>query len=817
MKNFFKRSLSVILCVVLLAATLVTVVPEISTDVSAATYRTAANGPSSSYKGSKYYQHFQRITLTGDGRTDAVALALSQLGYHEGASVYDMDGISSSSGNYTEFNYNMGDWGSNYTYEWCATFCSWALYQSQCTNQNSMSDWARKHIGDANYVWREVGCPSWIQNLKATGMWKYSQYYGGSYKPQPGDLIFFRSGAHIGMVVYSDSSYVYTVEGNTSDAEGVEPAGGGVFFKRYALSSSSVDGYGVLPYKTNSSVQKIDYSGANPTSGLYISNAIKYVYSTATDSTVTAYMPRFTLFEVTEIASNGRLKATYTDTSGATVTGWILNSSDRVIQLTASKRSAKDLLGQSIAAAANTRYDKYTVADLTALRNTYNEAVALYNNSSASESSLTAMKTKLDNAINNTLATKEVLVSVGKSYIVPDGGRTDKYVDDGKRLTDGAKTEADGGTEKFSGFNLAVENTTLDVVVDLGGNVSSNAYRIYTAKCADWGIACPEQIEVSVSNDGKNFTSIGSTTVKNHTNASDKWNMFTMTVNTDTTRTERYIKFTITKGTYVNASSETVSSNHIWLQEVAVMNNPAAASGEVYVTGFNKYITSGDTVIYTPDQGTITAADHNIRYTTNVVADWNGSKYVISSITQGFGADTPSITLKSNQILIAAHNWELGTEDPVIGSDANTRRLKDAFVGDELVLTNINVGNKSLAAAPSIRVVSKHTHDNGSWTTLEDGTKERRCTTCGTLLETVKPSPEPKPDPDPDPVVSIGDVNNDGAINQYDYILVKRHYFETRTLTGDEFARGDVNKDAKVDQYDYILIARHYFGTYTIG
>ncbi len=65
--------------------------------------------------------------------------------------------------------------------------------------------------------------------------------------------------------------------------------------------------------------------------------------------------------------------------------------------------------------------------------------------------------------------------------------------------------------------------------------------------------------------------------------------------------------------------------------------------------------------------------------------------------------------------------------------------------------------------------------------------------------------------------IVLGDVNADGAIDQYDYILVKRHYFETRLLTDEEFVRGDVNKDGKVDQYDYILIARHYFGTYVIG
>ena len=67
------------------------------------------------------------------------------------------------------------------------------------------------------------------------------------------------------------------------------------------------------------------------------------------------------------------------------------------------------------------------------------------------------------------------------------------------------------------------------------------------------------------------------------------------------------------------------------------------------------------------------------------------------------------------------------------------------------------------------------------------------------------------------PEYALGDVNDDGKIDQYDYILVKRHYFETRILTEDEAIRADVNRDGKVDQYDYILIARHYFGTFVIS
>ena len=82
----------------------------------------------------------------------------------------------------------------------------------------------------------------------------------------------------------------------------------------------------------------------------------------------------------------------------------------------------------------------------------------------------------------------------------------------------------------------------------------------------------------------------------------------------------------------------------------------------------------------------------------------------------------------------------------------------------------------------------------------------KACSVCGCTLAPDKPTPE----------YMLGDVNNDGKIDQYDYILVKRHYFETRTLTADEFSRADVNGDTKVDQFDYILIARHYFGTFVI-
>ncbi len=63
----------------------------------------------------------------------------------------------------------------------------------------------------------------------------------------------------------------------------------------------------------------------------------------------------------------------------------------------------------------------------------------------------------------------------------------------------------------------------------------------------------------------------------------------------------------------------------------------------------------------------------------------------------------------------------------------------------------------------------------------------------------------------------LGDVDGDGDIDQFDYLLVKRSYFNTYSLTEDEALRADVDCDGDVDQMDYLLIKRHYFETYVIG
>ncbi len=66
------------------------------------------------------------------------------------------------------------------------------------------------------------------------------------------------------------------------------------------------------------------------------------------------------------------------------------------------------------------------------------------------------------------------------------------------------------------------------------------------------------------------------------------------------------------------------------------------------------------------------------------------------------------------------------------------------------------------------------------------------------------------------PQYLLGDVDCDGDIDQYDYILAKRIHFNTFTPNDTQKLSGDVNKDGENDQYDYILIKRHHFKNYVI-
>ena len=338
---FKRKSFAFLLSIFLVCLTALLVTFTFNTQSKTAhadtvTYRSGANSVSTSYKNGRYYANLMQVPITGDGVTDVLAVAMSQMGYQESATDGSYSGESGGSGNYTEFNYNMGSYAASdgYHYAWCASFVSWSLLQSQCTSQNTMGAWCRNHYGDSNYIWREVGCPGWYTQLGQCG---YQRTRASGYIPKSGDLIFFYSSStsstigHIGIVVWCNGSTVYTIEGNTSSGTGVEANGGGVYYKSYAVSNTRIAGYGALPYKTNSSALKVDYSGAKKTAGLYMAKT-SFTVTTSSGSSYT--IPQYRMFKVNSI-SGSTANITY---NGANYTG-TLNSN--TIQISASTSASQ--------------------------------------------------------------------------------------------------------------------------------------------------------------------------------------------------------------------------------------------------------------------------------------------------------------------------------------------------------------------------------------------------------------------------------------------------------------------------------------------
>ena len=186
------------------------------------------------YLSSTYYENLLHLPRTGDRAFDAVAVALSQLDYHEGNSSADFDGENEAGNrNYTEYNHAFGQIGGTYGYAWCAAFVSWCLEEADAADS-------------AGGLF--ASCTLWVERLRELG--QYSTRSSG-YSPKAGDLIFFRSAGvsrasdHVGLVRYVKGGKVYTVEGNSSDQ---------VSLRQYVLSDTYIVGYGRPKYNSSYSL-----------------------------------------------------------------------------------------------------------------------------------------------------------------------------------------------------------------------------------------------------------------------------------------------------------------------------------------------------------------------------------------------------------------------------------------------------------------------------------------------------------------------------------------------------------------------------------
>lgn len=177
-----------------------------------------------------------------------LSVAEAEVGYLEKANNKNLDGKTENAGdkNYTKYARDLDAIPGFYNgrkqgYAWCDVFVDWCFVAA---------------------YGRDAALKLLCQPTKSAGAGcRYSRNY---YKakgqlfsaPQPGDQIFFwpknaiggPAVQHTGLVYKVDSTYVYTIEGNTSGASGVVANGGGVWRKKYRLDYNRIAGYGRPDY-----------------------------------------------------------------------------------------------------------------------------------------------------------------------------------------------------------------------------------------------------------------------------------------------------------------------------------------------------------------------------------------------------------------------------------------------------------------------------------------------------------------------------------------------------------------------------------------
>ena len=211
---------------------------------------------SQAYLESIYYERLVETEISGDYRNDVIAIARSQIGYHEGDSEADYGGGNANGSlNYTEYGRYFDSVGN----AWCSEFASWCIRMAGVPNiiVNSSSG---------------ANATTFTSNSQATyHQWDETIWGSGSYMPRKGDVILWVWNSFTGNVSENSSLSHTTLIENCSMSEGEirfsvvhGNSGGKVGTKVYVVNPSNghlSDGSGyvayfVAPDYENNEVQK---------------------------------------------------------------------------------------------------------------------------------------------------------------------------------------------------------------------------------------------------------------------------------------------------------------------------------------------------------------------------------------------------------------------------------------------------------------------------------------------------------------------------------------------------------------------------------
>lgn len=196
-------------------------------------------------------------------RRKVIALALAEVGSLEKKSADQLDNKTANAGsaNYTKYARDLDALGDFYNgpkqgYAWCDVFVDWLMV-------TCFGEAAALKLLCSKPKSSGAGCTYSLNYYIAAG-----QYHKRTDKPEVGDQIFFGSvgnSNHTGLVYKVDDTTVYTVEGNTSGADGVVPNGGTVCRKSYPRSYSGIAGYGRPAYNDGFAGDSVDAEPVTPT------------------------------------------------------------------------------------------------------------------------------------------------------------------------------------------------------------------------------------------------------------------------------------------------------------------------------------------------------------------------------------------------------------------------------------------------------------------------------------------------------------------------------------------------------------------------
>ncbi len=175
------------------------------------------------YKSSSYYKALIQTELTGNYRDDVIAIARSQIGYHEGNSEADYGG-GNTNGNddFSEYGRFLGSSGN----AWCSEFASWCIRMAGVPTSLVNSS------KGANANTFTTGTSA------AYHPWSETVWGGGSYTPGKGDVILW---------VWTGSSVTYAYDSSLSHTtllESVDDNGSSITFNVVHGNSGGAVGAG---------------------------------------------------------------------------------------------------------------------------------------------------------------------------------------------------------------------------------------------------------------------------------------------------------------------------------------------------------------------------------------------------------------------------------------------------------------------------------------------------------------------------------------------------------------------------------------------